>query len=87
MATSVTLLGQAVEVSGWTLIVMAKCNCTRTGLVQLVVSQTLIGRGVAPMPCPSCGRALMVENLTMTPDGQLQFGISVGAQPQPALVS
>ena len=77
LASDVPILGQPVDVLGWTLVVQVQCRCERTGVLQLVMIQTPIGRGTNPLPCPSCGRLLHIQTLSMTPTGNLAFALGI----------
>lgn len=75
---AVPLVGQPLEVLGWTLVVSVTCRCDRPKVLQIVLTQNELGRNAGIGICPTCGRALHLAQVTMDPQGQLQFAFAVG---------
>lgn len=75
---TVPLVGQPLEVLGWTLIVPVKCKCPGSGYVLLHVKQGPLGRVADICICPACGRAMHIQSLSMDAHGQLEFAVGFG---------
>ncbi len=78
---SVPILGQALTVEGYTIVVAARCQCQANGtLVPLVV--TVSGSGtIAPANvCAKCGLGYGVQGLQMDTQGRLTFAVQILSQ-------
>lgn len=76
---AIPIVGQPVVVLGWTLVVNARCQCDRPTVVQLVIAQSELGRNANLGMCPHCARQMHIAQVTMDAQGQLQFGLQLGA--------
>ena len=84
---AIPIVGQLIEIHGWTLVLQVRCKCEQTGFVALLVSQTPTGRGTGVGQCPSCARPMQVTQIQMNPQGQLEFSVEVGEPPRPGQAS
>lgn len=82
----VPLLGQPVEVIGWTMVVNVRCKCDHPSVVQLVVKQSAVGLNADVGLCPGCARPLHLATFKLNDAGHLEFGVGMGeAVSQPAV--
>lgn len=77
------IVGQPLEVLGWTLIVYVQCkSCQPPQFVPLTVTQLAFGRTAGLGICPGCARAMHVQALGMNAQNQLEFNVELGEAPQ-----
>jgi hypothetical protein len=80
----VPLLGQPVEVLGWTLVINVRCKCDRPGLLMLTLKQGELGQNADLGICPHCARPMHLAQMRMTDHGLLEFGLQMGEPSRPA---
>lgn len=63
------IIGQPFTIKAWFPTVMLVCNCEGKEPV-------MVPRGGAA-PCPACKKLYSIQQVAMTPDGNVNFGIGV----------
>lgn len=76
-AATVPIVGQPLAVLGYTIVVSVQCRCAQTGIVTLVMTQSVSGQGSGVGVCPGCRRALHIHAVHET-NGGLQFEVAMG---------
>lgn len=74
----IPLVGQPLDILGWTLIVQVQCKCDRPKVLALVVKQSELGRAADQGICPNCARPMHIAQIAMNAQNQLEFGIDLG---------
>lgn len=80
---SVPIIGQPVEVTGYTIVVNVRCKCAQPHVLQLVLKQAAVGQAADLGVCPGCARAMHIAQMSMNDQGQLVFGLQMGNVGQP----
>lgn len=65
----IPIIGQPFAIRGWFPTVLLVCNCAGKEPV-------MVPRGAAAQ-CPSCKKLYTIQQIAMTPDGNINFGIGV----------
>lgn len=61
---------------GFTIMVLAECQCQTRGMLQLAIQVSAGGVFALPVTCPSCRCAYAVQGFQQDPTGMLQFTMS-----------
>lgn len=75
-ASGVPLVGQPVHVLGYTVLVMAHCQCGKALPMQLMAQATVQGLAGVAAGCAACGTIYAVQGVQLI-DGQLQFTLAM----------
>ena len=75
---AVPLIGQPLEVLGWTIVVNVRCKCDRPSIVMMALKQSELGQHADLGICPGCARPMHIAQMTMNAQGLLEFGIQRG---------
>jgi hypothetical protein len=67
---NVPIVGQPFAIRGWFPTVLLQCNCSAAH------EAIMIPRGAAGQ-CPACKKVYAIQQVVMTPDGQITFGIGI----------
>ena len=75
---AVPLVGQPLEVLGWTIIVNVRCKCDHPSIVMMALKQSELGQNADLGICPGCARPMHIAQMRMNAQGQLEFGFQRG---------
>lgn len=70
------ILGQQIVVHGYSVAVIAHCQCERGSPIQLVSQMTPAGLFSVPTACPQCSRLYAIQRIQQDAAGMLQFSLS-----------
>lgn len=80
------LVGQPYALVSYMFVPVLRCNCERTGIVQLMAQNREGGWIRTTEPCPSCGKLFSIAAISVAADGNLQLSIEMTV-PQRDLVT
>jgi hypothetical protein len=72
----IPILGQAIVVRGFTVMVLAQCQCHASGMLQLAIQINSGGVFAMPVMCPSCRASYAIQGFQQDQTGMLQFTMS-----------
>ena len=75
---NVPIIGQQIAVEGYTIAVIARCNCRPNGSAVLMsVTCSEAGTAASVGQCRSCGHAYSVQGMDLDRQARLSFNIAV----------
>ena len=82
VSSQIPIVGQPIKILGYTVLVLAQCQCGHPLPMQLMAQLAETGLQRIASICPSCHLSVSIHSVTADPHGHLAFNIETANPPR-----